>query len=256
VGKTEEIIAKKGKEKITALTAYDYPTAILVDEAGFDIILVGDSLGVVVLGYEDTQAVTMEDMIHHMRAVARGTKKAVVVGDMPIHSYDSPEIALQNAKRFIEAGADAVKTEGVVVDVVEALVEEGIPVMCHLGLTPQTITDYKVQGKDSENAERISKEAEALEQAGAFALVLECVPEGLGKKVTETLSIPTIGIGAGRFCDGQILVINDLLGLFDRYLPKFAKRYLNLREDMKKGLLAFKEDVLSGDFPKEEHVYE
>ncbi|MEE9609832.1 MAG: 3-methyl-2-oxobutanoate hydroxymethyltransferase, partial [Desulfatiglandales bacterium] len=210
MGKTEEIMAKKGKVKITALTAYDYPTAILVDEAGFDIILVGDSLGVVVLGYENTLAVTMEDMLHHTRAVARGTKKAVVVGDMPIHSYDSPEIALQNAKRFIEAGADAVKTEGLVVDVVEALVEDGIPVMGHLGLTPQTITDYKVQGKDAENAERITKEAEGLEKAGAFALVLECVPETLGKKVTEKLSIPTIGIGAGRFCDGQILVINDL----------------------------------------------
>ncbi|MEE9594931.1 MAG: 3-methyl-2-oxobutanoate hydroxymethyltransferase [Candidatus Hydrothermarchaeales archaeon] len=254
--KAEEIKAKKGKEKIAALTAYDYPSALLVDEAGFDIILIGDSLGVVVLGYENTLSVTMEDMLHHTKAVARGAKRALIVGDMPIHSYDAPEMALRNAKRFIEAGAEAVKTESAVVDAVEVVTEEGIPVMGHLGLTPQTITDYKVQGMDAENADRILKDAQALEKAGIFALVLECMPEDLGRRVTETLTIPTIGIGAGRYCDGQILVINDLLGLFDRYLPKFAKRYVNMREEMKKGLLIFKGDVLSGRFPDEENVYE
>ncbi len=256
VDKAEEIKAKKGKEKIAALTAYDYPSALLVDEAGFDIILIGDSLGVVVLGYENTLSVTMEDMLHHTKAVARGAKRALIVGDMPIHSYDAPEMALRNAKRFIEAGAEAVKTESAVVDAVEVVTEEGIPVMGHLGLTPQTITDYKVQGMDAENADRILKDAQALEKAGIFALVLECMPEDLGRRVTETLTIPTIGIGAGRYCDGQILVINDLLGLFDRYLPKFAKRYVNMREEMKKGLLIFKGDVLSGRFPDEENVYE
>ncbi len=256
MNKADRIKDKKGNEKIAALTAYDYPSAILVDEAGFDIILVGDSLGVVVLGYEDTLSVTMEDMLHHTKAVARGAKRALIVGDMPIHSYDTPEMALRNAKRFVEAGSEAVKTEGAVVDVVEAVTDEGIPVMGHLGLTPQTITDYKVQGTDSENADRILKEAQALEKAGTFALVLECMPEDLGRRVTETLTIPTIGIGAGRYCDGQILVINDLLGLFDRYLPKFAKRYVNMREGMKKGLLRFKEDVLSGQFPGAENVYE
>ncbi|MFQ5816122.1 MAG: 3-methyl-2-oxobutanoate hydroxymethyltransferase [Candidatus Hydrothermarchaeaceae archaeon] len=255
MGKVDGIKAKKGIERITALTAYDYPTALLVDEAGFDIILVGDSLGVVVLGYENTLSVTMEDMLHHTKAVTRGTKNALVIGDMPVQSYDTPEMALRNAKSFLEAGAEAVKTEGAVVDVVEAVVGEGIPVMGHLGLTPQTITDYKVQGRNDESAARVLREALSLADAGIFALVLECVPEDLGRRVTEELSIPTIGIGAGRYCDGQILVINDLLGLFDRYLPKFAKRYVNMRGEMRKGLLRFKEDVVSGRFPGEENVY-
>lgn len=253
--KVERIKAKKGREKITALTAYDYPTSLLVDEAGFDIILVGDSLGVVVLGYENTLSVTMEDMLHHTRAVARGAKNALIVGDMPIHSYDTPELALRNAKRFVEAGAEAVKTEGPLVDAVEVIVGKGIPVMGHLGLTPQTITEYKVQGRDADAAKRILAEAKSLEKAGAFAVVLECVPESLGRKVTHALSIPTIGIGAGRYTDGQILVVNDLLGLFDRYLPKFAKRYVNMREEMRKALLLFKGDMLSGRFPEEENVY-
>lgn len=253
--KTEVIKAKKGREKITALTAYDYPTAILVDETGFDIILVGDSLGVVVLGYKDTLSVTMEDMLHHTQAVARGAKKALIVGDMPVHSYDTPKIALQNAERFLAAGAEAVKTEGAVVEAIEAITSVGIPVMGHLGLTPQTITNYKVQGRDAKSADVILKQAKALEESGVFSLVLECVPEHLGRKVTEELSIPTIGIGAGRYCDGQILVINDLLGLFDRYLPKFAKRYVDMRSEMRKGLLRFKEDVVSGRFPGKENVY-
>ncbi len=253
--KVEGIRQKKGKEKILALTAYDYPTAKLVDEAGFDIILVGDSLGVVVLGYEDPLSVTMEDMIHHTKAVAKGAERALIVGDLPVHSYDTPELALENAERFLEAGAVAVKTEGAGVDVARALVENGIQVMGHLGLTPQTIHDYEVQGRDEESAEKIMGEARSLEEAGAFSIVLECVPEELGRRMTEALSIPTIGIGAGRYCDGQILVINDLLGLFDRYIPKFAKRYVNMREEMRKGLLRFKEDVASGRFPGEENVY-
>ncbi len=253
--KIEGIKQKKGREKVLALTAYDYPTAKLVDEAGFDIILVGDSLGVVVLGYEDPLSVTMEDMLHHTKAVVKGAKNALIVGDMPVHSYDSPELALENAKRFIASGADAVKTEGGAVDVVNALVAAEIPVMGHIGLTPQTIHEYKVQGRDEEAAQRILDEAKALERAGVFSIVLECVPEELGKKITESLSIPTIGIGAGRYCDGQILVINDLLGLFDRYLPKFAKRYLNLREEIKDALIKFKEDVEAARFPSEENVY-
>ncbi len=253
--KVKRILDKKGKGKITALTAYDYPIAQLVDEAGFDIVLVGDSLGVVVLGHKDTQSVTMEDMIHHTKAVARGVKNALIVGDMPIHSYDTPELALENASRFLNAGAEAVKMEGPVVGAVEALVEQGIPVMGHLGLTPQTVHEYKVQGRDEKTAVQILENAKALEEAGAFSVVLECVPEGLGERITKELSIPTIGIGAGRHCDGQILVVNDLLGLFDRYTPKFARRYLDMRREIREAMGRFRSDVEKGVFPGEENVY-
>lgn len=250
-----ELMKKKGKEKIAALTAYDYPTAQLVEEADIDFILVGDSLGVVVLGYENPLPVTMEDMIHHTKAVAKGAKKTPIIGDMPANTYTTPVIALGNAKRFLDAGAQGVKIEGLKTDVVRALVKEGIPVMSHLGLTPQSIHDYRVQGRDEEEGRRILGEAMALEEAGAFAVVLECVPESLGKKITRRIGIPTIGIGAGRYCDGQILVINDLLGLFDRYVPKFAKQYVNLRGEIREALVKYRADVKGGGFPGEENIY-
>lgn len=253
--RVKSLMRKKGREKIASLTAYDYPTAKLVEEAGLDFILVGDSLGVVVLGYDTPLNVTMEDMLHHTRAVARGAAETLIIGDMPVNTYNTPYDALINAKRFLEAGAQGVKVEGPKTDVVEALAKEGIPVMGHIGLTPQSITDYRVQGREAEEAQRILNEALALEKAGVFSLVLECVPESLGKKITDSINIPTIGIGAGRYCDGQILVIHDLLGLFDRYVPKFARQYLTLREDIRNALLSFKQDVKHGTFPGEENVY-
>ncbi len=246
---------KKGNEKIAALTAYDYPMAKLVEEAGLDFILVGDSLGVVVLGYDSPLDVTMEDMLHHTRAVARGATETLIIGDMPVDTYNTISDAVYNAKRFMDAGAQGVKVEGPKTDVVEALVKEGIPVMGHIGLTPQSITDYRVQGKEKGEAERIIGEALALEKAGVFSLVLECVPESLGEEITNSIKIPTIGIGAGRYCDGQILVIHDLLGLFDRYVPKFAKQYLRLRDDIRNALISFRQDVKQGNFPQEENVY-
>lgn len=249
------IKAKKAKEKIAVLTAYDYPTAKLVEEAGIDFILVGDSLGVVVLGYENPLPVTMEDMERHTLAVARGAKNTLIVGDMPVNTYNTPRDALKNAKRFTAAGAHAVKTEGCNVKVVKALIENNIPVMGHLGLTPQTIYEYKVQGREEKEAKRILREAKALDEAGIFSLVLECVPEKLGKEITEAISAPTIGIGAGRYCDGQILVLHDLLGLFDRYVPKFARQYINLRDEISKVLLRYKNDVREGKFPSEENIY-
>ncbi len=255
MGKIAELMKKKGREKIAALTAYDYPTAKLLEEAGIDFILVGDSLGVVVLGYENPLPVTMEDMLHHTRAVARGARKTLIIGDMPANTYGTPSIALRNAKRFLDAGAEGVKIEGMKTDVVRALVEEGIPVMSHLGLTPQSIHDYRVQGKDEEEGMRILKEARALEEAGAFSIVLECVPESLGEKITKSIGIPTIGIGAGRYTDGQILVINDLLGLFDRYVPKFVRQYANLRWEIREALLKYKSDVKGRGFPGEENVF-
>ncbi|MDI6654273.1 MAG: 3-methyl-2-oxobutanoate hydroxymethyltransferase [Candidatus Hydrothermarchaeota archaeon] len=249
------IKAKKGREKIAALTAYDYPTAKLVEEAGIDFILVGDSLGVVVLGYENPLPVTMDDMVHHTKAVARGAKNTLIVGDMPVNTHNTPRDAIKNAKRFIGAGAQAVKTEGCNTEVVEALIKNNIPVMGHLGLTPQTMHDYKVRGRGKAEAQRILGDAKALDEAGIFALVLECIPEKLGRQITEAISVPTIGIGAGRYCDGQILVLHDLLGLFDRYVPKFARQYVNLRKDIKDALLRYRQDVLQGNFPSEENVY-
>jgi 3-methyl-2-oxobutanoate hydroxymethyltransferase len=254
--KISELMKKKGKEKIAALTAYDYPTAKLLEEAGIDFILVGDSLGVVVLGYENPLPVTMEDMLHHTRAVARGVKKTPIIGDMPANTYNTPGVALRNAKRFLDAGANGVKIEGMKTDIVRALVEEGIPVMSHLGLTPQTIQEYRVQGRDEEEGMRILGEACALEKAGAFSIVLECIPESLGEKITKSIGIPTIGVGAGRYTDGQILVINDLLGLFDRYVPKFARQYVNLRGEIREALSNYRADVKKGAFPAGEHVYE
>ncbi|MGN0292158.1 MAG: 3-methyl-2-oxobutanoate hydroxymethyltransferase [Lachnospiraceae bacterium] len=254
--------AKENGEKLSMLTSYDYSTAKLVDEAGIHGILVGDSLGNVILGYEDTIPVTMEDMIHHGAAVARGAKNALVVIDMPFMSYQTGvRDALINAGRLMkEGGADAVKLEGgaEVVPQIEAIVSAGIPVMGHLGLTPQSINafgGFKVQGKSEAAARKLLEDAKALEAAGAFAIVLECVPAKLAELVTKEISIPTIGIGAGAGCDGQILVYQDLLGMFSDFTPKFVKRYANIGELMKEAFASYKQEVADGIFPQEEHQY-
>jgi 3-methyl-2-oxobutanoate hydroxymethyltransferase len=248
----------KGKERIGMLTAYDFPSARVVDGAGADIILVGDSLGMVVLGYPDTLSVTVDDMLHHTRAVARGVTRALVVGDMPYLSYHvNVEESVHNAGRFIQAGAQAVKIEGgkpTRIKTIEAILDAEIPVMGHIGLTPQSVNalgGFKVQGKGTEEARRLIDEAVALEQAGCFALVLECVPSELAAFITEHVSIPTIGIGAGLSCDGQVLVLHDLLGLYEGHTPKFVRRYATLAGDMRQAVGCFLSDVREGRFPDE-----
>ncbi len=255
--------AKKNGERLAMLTAYDYSTAKLMDETGINGILVGDSLGNVILGYEDTISVTMEDMIHHGAAVARGTKNAMVVIDMPFMSYQTSVYdALVNAGRLMKEGrAGAVKLEGGknICPQIEAITKAGIPVMGHLGLTPQAINafgGFKVQGKTQEAAEQLIEDALAVEKAGAFALVLECVPRKLADIITEKLTIPTIGIGAGNGCDGQILVYQDLLGMFSDFTPKFVKKYANVGEIMKDAFSAYIEDVKQGAFPEKKHEYD
>ena len=255
--------AKKNGEHLTMLTAYDYSTAKLMDETGINGILVGDSLGNVILGYEDTISVTMEDMIHHGAAVARGTKNALVVIDMPFMSYQTSVYdALVNAGRLMKEGrAGAVKLEGGknICPQIEAITKAGIPVMGHLGLTPQAINafgGFKVQGKTQEAAEQLLEDALAVEKAGAFALVLECVPRKLADIITEKLTIPAIGIGAGNGCDGQILVYQDLLGMFSDFTPKFVKKYANVGEIMKDAFSAYIEDVKQGAFPEKKHEYD
>lgn len=252
----------KSERKITMLTAYDYPTAILEDRAGIDIILVGDSVGMTVLGYENTLPVTMDEMIHHTKAVSRGTKYAFIIGDMPFMSFNTSERdAILNAGRFVkEGGADGVKLEGgaSVKDIVRAIVNAGIPVMGHIGLTPQTVSmlgGFKVQGRNAQTAQKLIDDARLLEDAGAFSVLLEAIPYLVAKKITESLKIPTIGIGAGPYCDGQVLVVHDILGLFDRFTPKFAKRYVNLGELMLKAFEEYREEVISGRFPTEEHSF-
>src|SRR4030043_183772 len=251
---------KSKKEKIVMLTAYDYSTAKLVDEAGIPLILVGDSLGMVMLGYESTIPVTMDEMIHHTKAVVRGTKQALVIGDMPFMTYHtSTADALRNAARFIqEGGAQAIKLEGgvAVAETVKRIVECGIPVMGHIGLTPQSVHQlggHKEQGKTPEAAERLLKDAQALEQAGAFAVVLELVPAPLSKLITQKIGIPTIGIGAGPDCDGQIQVISDLLGLFSDFVPKHAKQYAKLAGEIKTAVSGYISEVKAGKFPTAEH---
>ena len=251
---TEKIKSMKGERKIAVLTAYDYFAAKAMDEAGIDMILVGDSLGMVVLGYENTLSVTMDDMLRHAGAVARGTKNALVVADMPIHSYDDKEIAALNAEAFIKSGADAVKIENQP-EIAGFLVENKIEVMGHIGLTPQTASEFKVQGKDEEAAKNLVKLAENLEEAGCFSIVLECVPSDLAKKITASISIPTIGIGAGKYCNGQVLVANDILGLYDRLSPKFVKRYADLGKDMKSAFENYIKDVREGKFPEDKHSF-
>ena len=258
-----DLMAKKESGKrISMMTAYDYPGAHMVDQAGIDTILVGDSLGMVVLGYTSTVPVTMEEMIHHTKAVMRGTTWAFVIGDMPFMSYQvSIEDAVRNAGRFIkEGGCDAVKLEGgsEVAPVVKAIVTAGIPVCAHIGLTPQTATQlggFRVQGKDAESARNLIKSAKDLEAAGAFMVVMECIPDVLAARITKELAIPTIGIGAGRDCDGQVLVYHDTVGLFERFTPKFVKQYIKLGPMIVDALKEYKREVEEGVFPGDEHTF-
>jgi len=253
---------KTMKDKITMLTAYDYSTAKLMDEAGINSILVGDSLGMVMLGYEDTLSVTMEDMIHHSAAVARGCKNALIIVDMPFMSYQiSVQDAVKNAGRLIKEGrAKAVKLEGgqKVCPQIKAIVEASIPVMAHLGLTPQSVNafgGFKVQGRDEEAARKLLQDAKAVEAAGAFAVVLECVPDRLANLISESIHIPTIGIGAGSGCDGQVLVYQDMLAMFSDFKPKFVKSFANVGEVMTVAFKQYIEETKAGIFPGEEHTF-
>ncbi len=257
-----EIISAKGKRKISELTAYDYPTALLADKSGIDILLVGDSLAMVVLGHEDTLSVGMAEMLHHTRAVSRGAGRALVIGDMPFMSYQaSVEQALLNAGRFMkEARANGVKLEGGarIVPQVRAMVEAGIPVQGHIGLTPQSAAQFggfKVQGKTAEAAKVLIEDAQALAEAGCFSIVLEAIPSSIAEMVTEAVSVPTIGIGAGAGCDGQVLVAHDVLGLFDRFVPRFVKRYAKLDDLIVEALTKYREEVERGIFPGPEHGF-
>lgn len=254
---------KERGEPITMLTAYDYPTAVAMDKAGVDSILVGDSLAMVVLGYENTLPVTMDEMLHHARAVSRGAKAPLLVGDMPFMSYQvSVDDALRNAGRFLQQGGmDAIKLEGgrERADAVRAIVNAGIPVMGHIGLTPQSVNQlggFRAQGKTASAAKRLLEDAQILEEAGAFSIVLEAVPARLAEYISKHISIPTIGIGAGAGCDGQVLVTHDLLGLFERFTPKFVKQYANLHETMNKAFTDYIDDVESKRFPAVEHSIE
>ena len=253
---------KDEQKKITMLTAYDYSTAKVMDNAGINGILVGDSLGMVMLGYEDTLSVTMEDIIHHTKAVARGAKNALVVADMPFMSYQTSVYdAVYNAGRLMKEGrCQAVKLEGgaAVCPQIEAIVTASIPVMAHIGLTPQSVNvfgGFKVQGKSEEAAKRILAEAKQVEAAGAFAVVLECVPAKLAELVTKSVSIPTIGIGAGAGCDGQILVYQDMLGMFGDFKPKFVKQFAHVGAEMEKGIKAYIAETQNGTFPAQEHTF-
>ena len=253
---------KKRGDKIVMMTAYDYPTAHLVDEAGVDMILVGDTLGMVVLGYDSTLPVTMEDMIHHTKAAVRGAQHAMVVGDMPFMSYQTGwQDAMKNAARFLqETNCGAVKLEGGVrsAETVQRLVEAGIPVMGHIGLTPQSVNQvggWKVQGKTPAAAVQLMHDAQALEQAGAFAIVLELVPAPLAALLTERLSVPTIGIGAGAGCDGQVQVFHDLLGMYDKFVPRHAGRYANIGEQIRDAVAKYTADVRAGAFPTAKHSF-
>lgn len=256
------IYDKKAKrEKITVLTAYDFPSARILDEAGIDIILVGDSLGMVMLGYENTVPVTMRDMLHHTRAVSRAVKKTLVIGDMPFGSYETPERAVRNAKRFLkEAGADAIKLEGgqKIQAQIEALIDAGIPVMGHLGMTPQTASllgGYRVQGKEKKQAEEIQKDARLLDRLGVFSFVLECVPAVLSAKITREVKCPVIGIGAGPSVDGQVLVLHDMLGFQSKVHPRFVRQYASLERDIKTAIGKYRRDVINGKFPSKEESY-
>ena len=256
------VLMKQNGERISMLTAYDASFAGLIDAAGIDMVLVGDSLGMVLLGYDSTIPVTMEEMLHHCRAASRGVKRAVLVGDMPFMSYQVSESeAITNAGRFLkEAGCDAVKLEGgtEVCDTVKAIVKAGIPVMGHIGLTPQTASQlggYKVQGRDADSARLLLQSARDLEAAGAFAIVLECIPAQLSEAITSAVAMPTIGIGAGKHCDGQVLVTHDMVGMFEKFIPSFVKQYVNLAPQIKKAVGAYRQEVKNGNFPAEEHSF-
>ncbi len=263
--KTTAVTFKEAKakgQKLSMLTAYDYTTAKLVDEAGIDAILVGDSLGMVMLGYEDTLSVTMEDMIHHSAAVSRGVKHALLITDMPFMSYQTSVYdAVVNAGRLVKEGhAQAVKLEGgkEVCSHIKAIVQASIPVCAHLGLTPQSINalgGFRVQGKGEEAAQCLLDGARAVEEAGAFAVVLECVPQALAAKITESISIPTIGIGAGAHCDGQVLVYQDMLAMYPDMKPKFVKQFAQVGTQMKEAFAAYKQEITAGTFPAQEHTF-
>ncbi|MEW6087795.1 MAG: 3-methyl-2-oxobutanoate hydroxymethyltransferase [bacterium] len=254
---------KQNGEKITMLTAYDYPLSFVMEKTGIDVVLVGDSLGMVVLGHETTLPVTVNDIVYHTKAVVRGNKKSLIVADMPFLSYKiSKEEAVRNAGRMIqEAGAGAVKVEGgsEISDVISSIIEADIPVMGHLGLTPQAINkfgSYKTRGSDKKEADKIISDAKMLEKLGVFAVVLEKIPLELAKKITGNISIPTIGIGAGPYCDGQVLVTYDMLGLFERFTPKFVKKYLDLNKEIASAFMSFRDDVKKGRFPdREKHSF-
>jgi 3-methyl-2-oxobutanoate hydroxymethyltransferase len=253
---------KQSGEKITVLTAYDYPWALLVDRAGIDMVLVGDSLGMVVLGYPDTVSVSMDEMVHHLKAVSRAVTRALVVGDMPFGSYNvSTAKAVENANRLMKEGrADAVKLEGgrPMAETVAALVRAGIPVQGHIGLTPQTASalgGFKVQGQSAEAARSLIADARALAAAGCFSIVLEAIPAPIARLITEAVAVPTIGIGAGADCDGQVLVTHDMVGLFDRFTPKFVKQYARIGETVAAAIAAYKQDVQAGRFPEEKHSF-
>lgn len=257
-----DILSAKGKRKLTMLTAYDYPLASLIDRAGIDMILVGDSVANVVLGLDSTTKVGMNEMLHHAKAVTRAVKQALVIGDMPFESYQvNPDEAAKNARRFIdEAACDCVKLEWFekALEVTEKIISSGIPVVGHIGLTPQTadkLGGFKVQGKDAAAARKLIEQAMALEKLGCFAIVLECVPDKIAEIITQKLKIPTIGIGAGVACDGQVLVTYDMLGLFERFTPKFVKKYINLSPMILEAVQAYKQEVLAGKFPAPEHSF-
>lgn len=257
-----DIIKKKGREKIIAITAYDSLIAGIEDKIGFDIILVGDSVSNTLLGYEDTLRIGMDEMIVFAKAVSKRVKRALLIGDMPFMSYQiSKESALKNAAKFISEGyMDAVKIEGgqEFKDTIEFIIKSGIPVLGHIGLTPQfylSFGGYRVRGKKEKEREKLLEDAKILEESGVFSIVLEGIPEDLAKEITENVSIPTIGIGAGRYCDGQIIVVYDILGLTPEPHPKFVKRYINLRELIEKALLDYKTEVIEGKYPEEKHVY-
>jgi 3-methyl-2-oxobutanoate hydroxymethyltransferase len=251
----EQLKSLKGVKKITVLTAYDYQMARILDTAGVDILLVGDSLGMVVLGHKNTREVTMHDMVRHTEAVARGTKSAMVVSDMPVNSYDTVEEALKNAGRLIDAGACAVKLEGNKPAIVDALITSGIQVMGHVGLLPQTAERFRVRGKNRNEAEQILLNELEIDRLGVFSVVLECIPEKLAKRITNTVQTLTIGIGAGIHCDGQVLVVNDMLGMEEGFKPKHVKRYASLDSVIKDAVKKYIEEVQRGTFPDNLHTF-
>ncbi len=255
--KTVEFIQsmKRASQKIAMLTAYDCPTARVLNDAELDVILVGDSLGMVVLGFEDTRSVTMADMLHHTRAVARGNTECLLVADLPYRTYETPSDAVENARLLRDAGADAVKPEGKKLESIKAIVADGIPVMGHVGLLPQTSETFRVRGRKPSEAAQIVDDAKALEAAGCFAIVLEGIPARLAKEITAVSQIPTIGIGAGAACDGQVLVLHDLIGFFDQFNPTFAKKYADLGRDLKCAVTHYRLEVKQGLFPDKEHTY-
>jgi 3-methyl-2-oxobutanoate hydroxymethyltransferase len=251
----EKIRQKKGKEKIIMLTAYDFQMAKLLDQIGLDLILVGDSLGMIIKGDSDTKSVTMTEMIHHIKAVTKAAKNTPVIGDMPINSCNTVEDCLRNAKQLIGSGACGVKIEGRRTESVETLIGKEIPVMGHVGMLPQMAEAYRVKGKKPEEARQILQDAEELDKLGVFSIVLECIPENLAKTITETVETPTIGIGAGKYCDGQVLVINDMLGYDQNFKPKYVKTYADLNQIINDAVTKFMQEVNAGTYPDEEHTY-